>query len=256
MLPDLAVRATISERMDAPDCCEIKLLRTVRQFAAINRQVARYRTILKKWILADMQQDPDRAYHLVDMGAGGCDIDVWLLKAARKRGLKLRISACDIDPRIIAHARSTFGHMPGLHIRQMDLLAESFDQPIDYVFANHFLHHLTSEQIIQLLRLWQPRVRRRMVFSDLLRDPAAYRGYSVLSLLYPTSFARVDGLISIRKGFIPKELAALADASNPNTVFSVHRLHPGRLVLCMDGNPDDEPDLPEKNTRLAEGLPL
>jgi hypothetical protein len=237
MLPDFSSRATIPERMDAPDCDEAMLLRTVHQFAAINRQVTRYRTILRRWILADMLKRPQEQFHLVDMGAGGCDIDVWLLKAARRHGLNLRISACDADPRIIAYARSTFGHVPGLDIREADLLADSFGEPVDYVFANHFLHHLTSEQILRLLHLWQPRVRRRMVFSDLLRDPAAYLGYSALSLFYTNSFARVDGLISIRKGFLQAELAALAHAGNAGGPFSVHRLTPGRLVLCIEGNP-------------------
>lgn len=237
MLPDLSVRSTINELMDEPDCDETRLLRTVRQFASINRQVARYRTILKRWVLADMLKDPKRKYHLVDMGAGGCDIDVWLLKAARKYGLNLRISACDIDQRIIDYARSAYGHFPGLHIRKMDLLSESFDEPVDYVFANHFLHHLPHEQIIRLLQLWQPRVRRRMVFSDLLRDKGAYLGYSALALFYPNSFARIDGLISIRKGFLPDELIGLARAADTKGKSAVQQLSPGRLVLCIEGTP-------------------
>jgi len=235
IFPDLSVRATINELMDESGCDKKKLLRTVRQFASINRWVSRYRTLLKRWVLDDMQNDPAREYHLVDMGAGGCDIDVWLLKAARQRGLKLRITACDMDARIIAQARSTFGHTQGLAIRETDLLIDTFDEPVDYVFANHFLHHLTSEEIIRLLQLWQPRVRRKLVFSDLLRSPAAYFGYSALSLFYPNSFARTDGLISIRKGFLPNELTALADAAM-KTEFSLHQILLGRLVLCIDGN--------------------
>jgi len=238
MLPDLSVRASIPELMDEPDCDETRLLRTVRQFASINRMVARYRTILKRWVLADMLNDPQKQYHLVDMGAGGCDIDVWLLKAAREYGLNLRITACDLDPRIIAHARSAFGQTQGLELRQTDLLNGTIDEPVDYVFSNHFLHHLTREEIIRLLRLWQPRIRRRMVFSDLLRSPPAYLGYSALSLFYPNSFARIDGLISIRKAFMPKELAALTNAAGI-AGFSIHRLHPGRLVLCIDGTTVD-----------------
>ncbi|MDF7799363.1 methyltransferase domain-containing protein [Pontiellaceae bacterium B1224] len=236
LFPNMTARATIDELMDAPDCDETRLLRTVRQFSAINRQVARYRTILKREVLADIMLDPDREYHLVDMGAGGCDIDVWLLNAARKRGLKLRISACDIDPRIIRYARSTFGNTPGLTIRKADLLAESFDDPVDYVFANHFLHHLTEEHIVALLRLWQPRVRRRLVFSDLRRDPASYLGYAALSLFYPHSFARIDGLISIRKGFKYTELIALAREAVGDQVFYINHLRPGRLVLCIPGS--------------------
>ena len=234
---DFASRATLCELMDDPGCNETLLLRTVRQFASINRLVSRYRTILHKQVLADMFRHPAREYHLVDMGAGGCDIDVWLLAAARRHGLKLEVTACDIDQRIIDYARSTFGHTPGLHIRKVDLLADSFDETVDYAFANHFLHHLSNEAIIQLLRQWQPRIRHRMVFSDLLRDSRAYLGYSALSLLYPNSFARIDGLISIRRGFLPEELAALAQEAGLDGRFSIHRLTPGRLVFCLDANP-------------------
>jgi len=237
MIPDLSTRADLRELMDDPACDEKLLLRTIRQFSSINRLVSRYRTILKRWVLNDMLSQPEKTYHLVDMGAGGCDIDLWLLKAARKRGLKLRISACDIDPRIINYARSTFGHVSGLHIRKENLLSDSISEPVDYVFANHFLHHLTSEEIIRLIRLWHPRVRRRIVFSDLLRDPFSYVGFSALACCYRNSFARADGLTSIQRGFTEKDLAALAQAASADGSFSIHRLQPGRLVCCIEGNP-------------------
>jgi SAM-dependent methyltransferase len=238
MLPDFTSRALISELMDNPNCDETRLLRTIRQFASINRLVARYRTILARWVLDDMQQFPEKEYHLVDMGAGGCDIDAWLLKSARKRGLNLRITACDLDPRIIAYARAEYGHLPGLEIRELDLLEGGFDEPVDYVFANHFLHHLTSEQIIRLFRLWFPLVRRRMVFSDLLRSRAAYLGFSVFSLFYTNSFSRTDGLTSIQRGFLAAEFEALAKTAL-GTGFTTHRFLPGRLVLCIDGKAVD-----------------
>ena len=222
--------------MDDPACDEAMLLRTLQQFSSVNRLVARYRTILKRWVLADMQKEPEKLYHLVDMGAGGCDTDVWLLQEAKKRGLKLKVSACDIDPRTIEYARSTYGHILGLKVREVDLLADSFDESVDFVFANHFLHHLTEEEIIRLINLWQPRVRHRMVFSDLLRHPLSYAGFSILSLLYSNSFTRPDGLTSIRRGFKTEELAALANNSSINGGFSTHRLHPGRVVLCVDGS--------------------
>jgi ubiquinone/menaquinone biosynthesis C-methylase UbiE len=236
MLPDLAIRSGIAELMDNPDCAEDLLLRTVRQFASINRLVARYRTILKRWVLADMCKEPGKPYHLVDMGAGGCDIDVWLLKAARKRGLDLRITACDLDPRIIQYARSKYGHVAGLTIRQVDLLAGRFDEPVDFVFANHFLHHLPNNDIVDLIRLWQPQVRRRMVFSDLERDRLSYLGYSALSLFYRKSFARYDGLVSIRRGFRAGELESLAREALREGPSRAHRLAPGRLALCIEGN--------------------
>ena len=116
----------------------------------------------------------------------------------------------------------------------MDLLQAEFDETVDYVFANHFLHHLADETIVRLLKTWHPRVRRKMLFSDLQRDPFSYWSYTALSLLYPKNFARVDGLISIRRGFRTPELEVLAQqAGIPG---SVQQLAPSRLLLCINKN--------------------
>lgn len=236
MLADFRTRAQVAELMDDPDCSEELLLRTIRQFASINYLVSRYRTVLKRWVLADMLREPERPYHLVDMGAGGCDIDAWLLRTTGQLGLDLRVTACDLDPRIANYARSTYSHVAGLTIREHDLLEDHFDEPVDYVFANHFLHHLTEEDIIQLVRRWHPLVRRRMVLSDLERHPLAYLGFSILSLVYRNSFARPDGLTSIRRAFRPHELNDLVRKALPDSIHAVHPLFPGRLVLCIEGN--------------------
>lgn len=235
MPSDWKTRATIPELMDNPDCSEDLLLRTLRQFSSINRLVARYRTILNRWILSDMLKAPNRLYHLIDMGAGGCDIDVWLLATAKHLGLQLRITACDLDPRTIKYAQSTFGHVDGLTLRQTNLLTDPCKEPVDFVFANHFLHHLSDEEIVRLLRFWQPQVRHRLVFSDLLRDPYAYGGFWMLSLFYRNSFARYDGLVSIRRGFKPHELNALTRKALPHSDYFIHQLAPGRLVACIEG---------------------
>ncbi len=231
MFPSLAQRDCATEQMDQPDCCEIKLLRTVRQFTSINRLVSRYRTILQRWVLNDMMGNRFRTYHFVDLGAGGCDIDAWLLKEASHRGLNLRITACDMDKRICNYAESNYAGTTGLTVRHMDVLKSLPDEPIDYVFANHFLHHLSNVEIQTLLRQWIPLVNRCMIFSDLYRGYLAYAGYSILSLFYVNSFAREDGLISIRKGFLPGELVKLARSVGSDLDIAVHQLLPGRLIL-------------------------
>lgn len=236
MRPDFSKRSGMSELMDDPSCDDKLLLRTIHQFASINFLVSRYRSILKRWVLADMLKEPNRPYHLVDMGAGGCDIDAWLLGTALRLGLNLRVTACDLDERIINYARETYGHVSGLSIRNMDLLTGRPGETIDFVFANHFLHHLSNDNIIHLLRFWQPHVRRRLVFSDLERTRKAYLGFNALSLFYRNSFARYDGLISIQRGFTPEELETLARQALPESTYRVDRLIPGRLAFCIEGN--------------------
>ena len=244
LLPNFERRGNLAELMDAPDCDERLLLNTIRQFASINRLVARYRTILKKEVINEMLKEPGRPYHLVDMGAGGCDIDAWLLRKTKRLGLDLRITACDLDPRIVRYAQSNFGHIPGLDIVETDLLDPCLSEPVDFVFANHFLHHLTDEMIVDLLKLWVPRVRHRLVFSDLARSRLAYMGFSVLSLFYRRSFTRYDGLISIQRGFTWDELEKLAGKAREHNRFNVEGLAIGRLVCTIEGA---HPDLPKKH---------
>lgn len=237
MLPSLSHRAALVERMDEDDCCEKRLLRTVRQFSSLNRLVSRYRFILGHWVLNDMRRDRHRDYHLLDMGAGGCDIAAWLLCEARSLGLRLRVTACDSDARIVRYAGSVHAHTPGLTICSADVLRDDPAEVVDYVFANHFLHHLSDEQIVLLLMRWAPRVRRRLVFSDLRRSYSAYLGHALLSCFYPRSFIREDGLTSIRRGFRAEELLQLASQAGLGDISSVQALRPSRLVLVCEPKP-------------------
>jgi 2-polyprenyl-3-methyl-5-hydroxy-6-metoxy-1,4-benzoquinol methylase len=234
MIPSMATRSRLPELMDAPDCSEDQLLRTVRQFASINRLFSRYRTVFKRWVIADMLREPGREYHLLDMGAGGCDIAVWMLSAARRLGLNLRVTACDADPRIVRYARATHGATAGLTVLERDARKGSTEGVFDYLFANHFLHHLADDEIVNLIRRWAPRVRRRMVFGDLRRSLVAYLGFSLVSHVYRGSFVREDGLISIRRGFVSSELENFAESALPVKRSTVYQLRPGRLVLVVD----------------------
>ena len=240
MLPSLTERATLVERMDDADCCEEHLLRTIDQFAFINCLVSRYKAILHRWVLTEMLCDKTREYHLLDMGAGGCDIDVWLLNTARRLGLRLRITACDLDPRIVRYARSLHQHTSGLSILQRNVLTEPIGEPVDYIFANHFLHHLSNEQITVLLRQWAPRVMRRMIFSDLRRTQTAYISFAFLSTFYRRSFIREDGLISIRRGFLAEELRTIAKSAGIGGRASVYELQPARVLLIVAGRECEE----------------
>jgi len=238
MIPSMTHRAALVERMDEPDCSEARLLCTIRQFASLNRLVSRYRTILGRWVLADMRRDPARSYHLLDLGAGGCDIDAWLLHQAKRRGLRLRITAWEINPRIAAYARTRHAHTLGLDIHEADALTAPAPGAIDYLFANHFLHHLADPEISTLLARWAPHVRRRMIFSDIRRSRAAYLAHALAALCYRGSFIREDGLLSIRRAFLPHDLAAYAAHAGLAARADVHSLLPARLVLVADAETD------------------
>jgi len=223
-------RATDAELMDLPDCDEEQLFRTLDQFHGINVLFSQVRPLLRRTILDDMR--PDDAYHLIDLGAGACDIPVWLLNEAGKRGLNLRVTAVDADPRVVHYARERYGDVAGLEIVEGDALHLESLAPFDYVFGNHFLHHLPDEAVDTVLRDSSRLARREVVFSDLKRSPWSYLAFSLLARVYRDSFAREDGLLSIRKGFRKTDF--------PDTAgLEIRTAIPGRIqFIHQNQNPD------------------
>ncbi len=197
-------RAEEEEQMDRPDSDAARLCRTLDQFHQINVLFSRVRGLLKRTLLQDMR--PGEAYHLLDLGAGACDIPVWLLQQAEKKGVQLRITALDADPRVVEYAQQRYGQTERLSIVLGDALDLNAYSPFEYVFANHFLHHLPSEQAENVITLAGRLASRGFVFSDLRRSPWSYLGFSMFAHVYRNSFSRKDGLLSIRKGFRKEDL--------------------------------------------------
>ena len=219
--------------MDDPESDPGRLEKTLAQFELINRWLSGVRRILRQQIVAAMQTQPDRQYHLVDLGAGACETPAWLLNYTRRKGLKLQVTACDHDPRVVRFARNRYGSTPGLTILQRDISDLNDLGPIDFVFANHLLHHLPDNEITTLLRRLAQINPELAVLNDIRRHWRVYAGYRLLSSVWRSdSFARYDGLLSIRKGFRMKELKKLAsEAGLVAERVRVKTVFPGHIVL-------------------------
>ena len=77
----------------------------------------------------------------------------------------------------------------------------------DLILCSAFLHHFTDQEIVQILRVLSPAVRKALVVSDLHRHPMAYLGIRCLTTLFSRSAAiRNDGPLSVLKGFRRQEL--------------------------------------------------
>jgi 2-polyprenyl-3-methyl-5-hydroxy-6-metoxy-1,4-benzoquinol methylase len=233
MTRGFAARADGPEWMELPGRDEARTWRTYRQFRLINALFSRHRAILKRWVLDDMQREPNREYHLADLGAGGLDIAHWLAGAARRRGLKLRITAVEGDALVVQRLRQTRLMRDGIEVVCEDAFAWlRVGPPVDYVFCNHFLHHLADEAVNDLLTLLARVPRRRFIISDLARSRWSYLGFALFGGLFlHRSYARADGLISIRRGFRRGELERALHRAGQAGQAQVHSLAPGRLVV-------------------------
>lgn len=240
ILPSMRRRSESRELMDDPKSDPVLLENTLRQFASINLLLTRIRGLIKQFILSEMKQAPERTYTVLDLGAGACETAVWLLKQAQVNDLKVEVTACDHDPRVVHHARLWHGGTAGLTIVEADARALLEKEHFDFVYANHLLHHLRAEEIIDLFARLAELSGTYVLLNDLRRSLTAYIGFALLAgVAFRNSFAFADGLMSIRRGFRKKELLSLlqrAGATAPE--WRVIRRMPTRLAVVRTPRPE------------------
>lgn len=231
---DFSQRATDAERMDCPESSEELLVNTLRQFQWINRLLTPCHRLLRRHVLQRMRRDPERAWTMLDVGSGGCDLPMWLIDRCRQEGIRLTITCMDHDVRVVQFAQqrlATYPEIVPLHGDETTL-ADTPPAAWDFVFSNHFLHHLSTPRVRQCLQQVVRACREQCIMSDLVRSRFSYALYTAgAKLLLRNSFAYDDGRLSIRKGFTKREAMQLVGEHPSLQSMRVETVFPGHLVF-------------------------
>jgi len=231
--PDMRLRNTSDkEKLELAGVDMERFRRTIRQFKLINYLFSASSRLVREHFLSIMEQDPDRIYTLLDVGAGGCDIAIRTAREARQRGLKLNITALDNDKRTLPIAYQAVTDYPEIRIIEGNALDLDRLGSFDFVFSNHLMHHLAWDDIKMFLDSIIARTRLAFVMNDLKRSNWAYLGFSIFSgLLTRGSYHFYDGRLSIRRGFLPEELRSFIRGNFPNRAIQIVESNPARIVL-------------------------
>lgn len=230
--PDLSKRIFVPELMDLFESDKKKLVKTVRQFKMINHLFSRSKYYIKKYIIQDMLKNPGQNYTLLDIGIGGCDLARWLIKKTRKLKLKLKITGIDYDVRVIECARKicenfTEIDITNLHANDLEKLSN-----YDYIFANHFLHHLKTDDILPMLEKIQKKTKKIFLLNDLERSNSAFFLFTLFAGLFlHHSFSYFDGRLSIKKGFKKDELSTFIMNMNNSYTVQILQAIPARILI-------------------------
>jgi 2-polyprenyl-3-methyl-5-hydroxy-6-metoxy-1,4-benzoquinol methylase len=220
--------------MDDPGCDPQLLARTFAHFKIINRTLTRRELVARRYILPLARLRAGQSCRIVDLGSGAGDFALWLALRLRREGITAEIICLDSDPRAVHYATQACRHERTIRCSQADILSAniaSFQPHI--IHANHVLHHLDDPHIHQLLRAVDNAAELGYVLNDTVRSPVAYAAYLlVASLLFRGSFARADGLLSIRKGFTRAEMAQHIRSAGIDGRAEVHAVWPGRIVVA------------------------
>ena len=227
---DLKHRSYEEELMDRHDADPRRLKRTIEQFALLNHLFSSSVPLFKKHILPVLLSEPEREWTFLDFGSGGCDIDRAVVRLCRKHGLKVKITALDLDPRVLPWARALCAGYPEITPVTGSVFDLEHLGTFDFVLSNHTLHHFTYPQVRRAVELCLAHGRRGFLLNDLRRSFWAYVGYTIFTgLLVRGSLAYYDGRLSIRRGFTVAELEReLAGLSRP---IRVGTASPARIVL-------------------------
>jgi 2-polyprenyl-3-methyl-5-hydroxy-6-metoxy-1,4-benzoquinol methylase len=200
--------SALRERMDEPDCDPLLLRNTYAQFDLVNRMVAGWERLFRRYLAPRLTAGSS----VLDVGCGGGDLARRLAAWGERRGVPLRVTAIDPDPRALAFARAQPAAGTGAGIEYLRADAEALaatGRRFDCVISNHLLHHLPAGSLARFLQVSGELSRSLALHNDLSRHGAAWLAFSLTRPFFRRSYIVEDGLRSIRRSFTPTELRAL-----------------------------------------------
>jgi 2-polyprenyl-3-methyl-5-hydroxy-6-metoxy-1,4-benzoquinol methylase len=230
LLSRLRERHLQPEWMDRPDLDEDRHREALRGLERINRCSGSAR-ILWRPLCRLAEETAGRPVRVLDVATGGGDVPRALWHRARRARLPLLLEGCDISPVALAHARRRCAE-EGAEVRffQADVLHEPLPSGYDALVSSLFLHHLTEEQAIELLRRMGT-AGRSVLVNDLARSRTGYLlAWLGTRLLSRSEVVHFDGPRSVEGAFTPEEARQLAEKAGL-TGAVVRRRWPCRYLL-------------------------
>jgi SAM-dependent methyltransferase len=154
----------------------------------------------------------ERPLVLHDLGCGSGDGLRALARWGERSGRALQLTGVDASPAVLECARERSRERPEIGFRQADFLEPSYEPVgVDIVTLNLCLHHLSDAEIEALLAKCRRAGVRAVLVNDLHRHWLAYGLFYLLCrVCFVPRIARIDGPLSVRKGFTRDELRRFA----------------------------------------------
>jgi ubiquinone/menaquinone biosynthesis C-methylase UbiE len=162
---------------------------------------------------------------VLDVGTGGADIPALLLIDARRRGVRLQVTATDARPEVLAAARivdPALATMPGLVLAVADGRALPWpDGSFDVAHSSMVIHHLEPEDAVVLLGEMRRVARSGIVVNDLDRSWTSWLGAWLLArTIARSTYTRHDAPMSVRRAYTRDEMADLIREAGATPIAS------------------------------------
>ena len=157
-----------------------------------------------------------RPLSLVELGAGDGTLLLRLARRVSAPGLTARVMLLDRQNIVSPETRHAFAALNwSVETVANDVFAwlERPFPTVDMMFANLFLHHFPDTSLTTLFRLAGARTNL-FIACEPRRSPYALTASRLLHLIRCNVITRHDAVVSVRAGFVGRELSALWPGDN------------------------------------------
>jgi 2-polyprenyl-3-methyl-5-hydroxy-6-metoxy-1,4-benzoquinol methylase len=189
------------EILDSPDVDPTIVTRSLADVARANALFGGISSAMDE--IEEALDDLQRDATLLDVGTGLGDIPCRARATAKARGLELATIGLDAACELAMASRPSVSHAVCADALRLPFA----DNSIDIVMCSQVLHHFSGVDALSLLREMNRVARARVIVSDLRRSWLAAAGLWLVS--FPLRFhavSRHDGVVSVMRGFTPREL--------------------------------------------------
>jgi 2-polyprenyl-3-methyl-5-hydroxy-6-metoxy-1,4-benzoquinol methylase len=231
---DIRERRMQPEWMDQPDL-DLSLhhaaLRGLERVNALSRIHHTFWPSIRKLAM----RQPSRELRLLDVACGGGDVAMRLVQSARREGVRLSASACDISPTAIEFAKKRADRVDiPLELFRFDVLNDEWPTGFDVIINSLFLHHLQTDAATVVLGRMAGAARHLVLVNDLVRCRQGYLlARFAARLLSRSPIVHSDGPISVKAAFTPSELRVMAEHAGLSRV-TISRCWPARMLLVWE----------------------
>ncbi len=207
--------ASVEELLDAPAVDPCLLEQSLRDLCRLEFTLG-WTNLAVSDVARMVAQQQLHAFSVLDVATGAAGVPIALARWARRRKLQVEITATDISKQALAVAAINCARFHEIRLEQQNALALTYEPlSFDFVLCQGALHHFAPDAAQMLLRELARVARRAVIVIDLKRSLLLYLGaWLLMHTLVPHRVTRHDGLASIRRAYIPREMRALAEQAD------------------------------------------
>ncbi len=211
MLADFRIRSNDPELMDNFLGDATALQRVLDDINNVNR-ILGGNSITVNMVARLIEQNPQETYTIIDVGCADGTMLRAIADHCRTEDIKTELIGIDLNTDALALAKKESFDYPEIRFLEQDVLRlETFDLNCDILTTTLMTHHFTDSQLDVLLPQFVRLANIGVIINDLHRSCIAFFLFKLFSLFFiRTETAKIDGLISIRKGFKKKDLEHLS----------------------------------------------